>query len=390
MEDPVFKYMVYAAFGVLAVIFSIVLNWLLLRFLKNIGNNKENGSLIRWAAEHKPSIGGISFFILFLLSASSYPILPFGTDDMLNKQGIALLGSVTLGFLVGFVDDSLHISPLKKFLGQLGCAIIMISMGVFIPISDYLLLNYALTAFWVIGIMNSINMLDNMDGITAGVSTTILITILSFILLNGQIGSFFVLVLIGVIASMFGFLYFNWHPAKMYMGDSGSQFLGALLSYVSILYLWTFKGSTGFSLQQFVIPVIVFMVPMIDTFTVSIHRIARGQSPFQGGRDHTTHHLAYCGLKDNQVASTFVFMSVVAGLLAIVIYQLQANWTFYHTIAAFTYVIMVFLGMQYFYFKGKKNSYYLKQQEKLKAVKNGHANKNGHSNISLEVKLKEK
>lgn len=361
-NDTSFQLATYAIYFVVAVFFTTILSLLFLKFLKNIGTRQNNGheNLVRWASQTKPKIGGFCFFMLFLLSVCSYFLLPFQSENFFNSELLALLGSASLGFIVGLVDDSYNTPPRFKFLGQLACAIVMIAMGVLIPISNIWMVDALFTTFWVVGVMNSINMLDNMDGITASVSAFILMAALVILYLQGALAGFYVIVTVGVLAALVSYLYFNWHPSKMYMGDSGSQFLGAFLSVISILYMWQFRGDmnveVGFSLQQFVLPLLIFMLPIMDTTTVFVRRIRRGQSPFVGGRDHTTHHLAYCGLKDNQVAWIFVGLAAVTVFFTyfIVLHFLTNTWSMGLSLLSLGYVLAVFLGLQYFYEVGKR------------------------------------
>ncbi len=363
MEDQLsFRILVYAVFFILAFGFTILLNLLLLRFLKNMGTSPNGVDLVRWAAEHKPLIGGISFFIVFLLSVSSYPILPFGTEDFLNRKVFALLGCASVGFLMGFIDDALTISPAMKFLAQICCAAIMISCGIYIEICSIPILDYLFSTLWVVGIMNSINMLDNMDGITASVSLGILLGILGIVLLSSSLNSFFVIVIVGIVASLLGFLTFNWHPAKLYMGDGGSQYLGAVLAYLSILFLWNFKATpSGFDIQQFILPLVAFMLPLFDTTTVFFRRILRGQSPFQGGRDHTTHHFAYFGFSDRQVSSIFALISLLSAISVCIIFSGIGSWSDNKSLLVIGILLLLFCCFQWVYQKGKRKALSLKR-----------------------------
>ncbi len=352
---------IYAAFFLIATLFSIGVNQLLLRWLKNLGNNRRsNGqeNLVRWAAQTKPAIGGISFLILFLLSICSYFILPFGTEAKFSKALFALLGSSMVGFTIGLIDDSYNTPPRFKLIGQLTCAAIMVSMGIVIPISDLFLLNAALTTFWVVGIMNAINLLDNMDGVTAGISAVICISLLMAIYMLGGFTGFYTIVTLGVLASLIGFLFFNWHPSKMYMGDTGSQFLGAFLAFLSVVWLWKLPAGTSLSIERFLLPALVFLLPLIDTTTVTIRRIARGSSPFVGGRDHTTHHLAYCGLKDRQVAGVFVGLSLALLPLSYWVCNslLKNNWSWGKSLIVIAVLVSIFIAAQWMYEVGKKKS----------------------------------
>lgn len=357
-------FIVYGAYGIIATAFAAIVNYLLLRSVKNIGiknagsqSNNGHANLVRWASQAKPTLGGFSFFILFLLSVSSYYLLPFKNTELPARELFALLGSVSTGFVVGLVDDSFHMPPRFKFAGQLLCALLMTGMGVYINATDVFWLNALFTTFWVVGIMNAINMLDNMDGIAATVASGILVCAIAILYLQGNFTGFYTIVFIGVLAALLGFLFFNWHPSKMYMGDSGSQFLGALLAFAGILLVWPQyrpEGVSGFYLPQFVLPAVIFALPFIDTTTVFVYRIARKQSPFTGGRDHTTHHFAYCGFTDVAVARLVALVSAISvAVTVMMVKRYQENPHLFPVIAA-AYWILLFVTIQYFYRIGKR------------------------------------
>jgi UDP-GlcNAc:undecaprenyl-phosphate GlcNAc-1-phosphate transferase len=199
--------------------------------------------------------------------------------------------------------------------------------------------------FWVVGLMNSINMLDNMDGITASVSVSVILGGLYMMCSRGEEQSIYFITLIGVLAGLLGFLYFNWNPSKMYMGDTGSQFLGVFLSVVGIMYLWNGHAGPEFRIQtkQIIVALLVFIVPIIDTTTVTINRLLKGKSPFVGGRDHTTHHLSYLGLSDRQVAYVFIGLSLLSLVFLIVIDRaIGKNWDYIHFWLFLAYFLVLF------------------------------------------------
>jgi len=252
--------------------------------------------------------------------------------------------ATTVGFLLGLCDDAYNTSPILKLSTQILCGLILISTGTYINIFEANWLNYALTMVWVVGMMNSINMLDNMDSITTVVSISILGAILFTMLLAGNLGNPLIIIVIGVMASLIGFLYYNWYPSKMYMGDTGSQFLGVLLAALGIIFYWNGVGFAGEStpIGRFISVSIIFALPIIDTITVSIKRIAKGGSPFVGGKDHTTHHISYLGLNDRQVGLVFVFLSLVSMVIAIIITNYIEYWRQTHTIGFGLYFLILF------------------------------------------------
>lgn len=340
---------------VIALALSLAINYLLLKFSFNLGSrNNLAFKQVRWSSHVKPSIGGISFFIIFLLSWGIFGLVAKERVITPDTQIIGLVSASSVGFLAGLYDDAFNTNPLLKFLLQMFCGVILIVCGIKINISNIELINILFTLIWVVGLMNSINMLDNMDGVTATVSALIIGGFMFVFAFTGHPPSeFYQLVLVGVLGALIGFLKFNWHPSKIYMGDTGSQFLGVFLAATSILFLWQFnEGNQGvFQIKPLVLPALFFIIPILDTTTVTIRRMLRGESPFVGGKDHITHHLAYLGLKEKQV----VFIIVITTLLSfpIAFYLLNFNWNFYLSFGALAYVVAIFSVFQFYYKKGE-------------------------------------
>ncbi len=347
--------------------FSILINGLFLNFSKTLGvrsNTIDDGTIIRWGSTSKPAFGGISFYILFLVS---FVIAAFKHYEIATATTIGILIASSLGFMIGLADDAYNTKPLLKFLGQLLCAIILVLTGTTIDLFDNQILNIALTIFWVVGMMNSINMLDNMDAITTSVSIFICLTAAVLILIDGNLfasqKTLFIICIVQV-AALIGFLYFNWNPSRMYMGDTGSQFLGVLLAAIGIILFWNGTDQNWNGVDQHyeiafskkvLAALLVFILPIIDTTTVTINRLMRGQSPFVGGKDHTTHHLSYAGLTDRHVAIVFCIISAISLVMAIAILHFINNWN-YITIALFsTYCILLFSILFYLTKRKKKD-----------------------------------
>ena len=356
LDRPVLPSLAHFIFLLVTTLTAIGINTVLLQFFKNRSLVRRNGEphAVRWSSQTKPPIGGLGFYAVFLVVVIFYFFFPYDATFEVSSTVLALFAVASVGFIVGLIDDAYTTPPFFKFVGQLVCSAILLALGVVIPLTESWFINALLTTFWVVGIMNSVNMLDNMDGITASVSVVICIGALMILSFIGSVYSFDYFSILGVMAALLGFLYFNWHPAKAYMGDSGSQFLGAFLACIGILFMWQFKGTeTGFfSLKQFLIPVALFLMPIIDTTTVVFRRKARGQSPLVGGRDHTTHHLAYYGLSDRAVASVMIGLSCISLLFTLWMLYCLENWQSYCTALVGAYFLVVFIGIQYFYVKG--------------------------------------
>ncbi len=326
-----------------ALFFSYLVNSILLRFVKTLGIRNEKETVIRWSDQDKPALGGLSFYIIFLLSITLHSFIFSYSGSTIDFKFTGIIGATSLGFLMGLSDDAYNTRPVLKFLTQILCAIILIYSKTYIQIFDNNIFNYLLTVIWVVGLMNSINMLDNMDGITTIVSIIISFTILAIMLINHENNSVGMTIIIGLLASLLGFLYFNWNPSKMYMGDTGSQYLGVLLAALSINYLWNSVTTEEYSVsRQFLIPLISFIIPIVDTTTVVIKRISKGNSPFIGGKDHTTHHLSYLGLSEKQVAIVITLISLISSIIVVYVISSIKIWTHIYTAIFITYFLLVF------------------------------------------------
>ncbi len=346
-------------FFCISAFFSFLINWLFLKFSFNLGTrNEQDENQVRWSSNVKPAIGGISFFILFLISISIIGTLPRQADYFLDKHLIGIIASSCLGFILGLADDAYNTNPLAKFIAQLSCAFILIISDVYIHATGNHAFDFMITTLWVIGLMNSINMLDNMDAITTTVSMCIILGLIAVVAISRHtLTTFYLIILVGVLGSLCGFLYFNWNPSRIYMGDTGSQFLGVFLASTSIMFFWDYRDyntTNIIQLKQFVVPMLFFIVPLVDTITVTIRRIMRKQSPFIGGKDHITHHLAYLGLSDRMVALTLIAVSLFSLPIVSLIITNVIEWTYWVTFFAFLYFLTVFLIFQFLYNKGLK------------------------------------
>jgi UDP-GlcNAc:undecaprenyl-phosphate GlcNAc-1-phosphate transferase len=347
MADFNSHHIIFLCFFLFAALFTVLMNNILLKFSSNLGIRDHSTTIIRWSSVSKPALGGITFYIVFLIAIASFSV--FFPQEMVlqNKPSLALIGTCSLAFIMGLADDAYNTKPLLKFGVQLLCGLVFILGGMYIKTSPWEPLNYALTLFWVIGIMNSINMLDNMDGITTVTSFFIALMFITGHVFSIGVSGFDLFILIGVSASLLGFLFHNWNPSKMFMGDTGSQFVGIFLAYFGIKYFWNGMDAQQEIIQakQLTLVLIGFMLPFIDTTTVVINRLRRGQSPTVGGKDHTTHNLSYMGFKDKQVGQIFVLFSLISLVLVFVIERLIVGWSHLLTVVFWSYFFIVFLVM---------------------------------------------
>lgn len=329
------------------LVMSLLINSLLLRFSRTLGIRNKNDVTIRWSNESKPSLGGISMFFVFIFSVMAYAILKDQADVFDNKTVHGLLGAGGLAFLIGIADDAYNTKPLLKLLGQILCGVLLVLTGSIIHFTHIDEIDAVITVFWVVAIMNSLNMLDNMDGITGTVSFFILAACLvAHILLNGNISSPLVIILVAQLGGLIGFLRYNIFPSKMFMGDTGSQFLSLLVSFYAIHFLWNSSAQLEVpAWSGMLLALAAFTPAAVDTITVVVNRLKKGKSPMIGGKDHTTHHLVYKGLNDFQVWRIFLVVSLVAFFLSSAIIYGMVNSNISISLLAIPVFLFFFIAL---------------------------------------------
>jgi len=293
-------------------VFTLIATLLMHRFFviraERYKIKKTNISAERWGSQTKPILGGVTFYGGFLIAIIAFAFL-HDFNSLISSEVFGILITVTLSFMMGFADDMLNTPPGFKFFFQILAGVILIYSGIYINMFSAQWMDYALTLFWVVGIMNSVNMLDNMDAITTSVSSTVLIGAIIVLYITQPFSGVLLYVGMASLASLISFLYYNWNPSKMYMGDNGSQFLGIVLAIIGIQVFWNgVEMPNHNNVYPLLLAFMAFIVPISDTTSVTINRLLKGKSPFVGGRDHTTHHLSYFGLSDKKVA--WLLMSI--------------------------------------------------------------------------------
>lgn len=319
MRDSVESLVDLAFFFAGAFLLSVVINAIMMRFVRNLGMRHQAEITVRWSSQSKPAVGGISFYISYLMGFMFYAII-FGQQDVFdNSELLGLFITITLAFLLGLSDDAYDTKPLIKLGIQILCGFILIWTDNAVLLFDTTWINHLITIVWVVGIMNSINMLDNMDGITTISSIFIILTIIGISIPFEMVNNVEIFLLITVLGALCGFLIFNWNPSKMFMGDTGSQFLGMFLAFFSIKFLWNAGVETGnySEFSNFTLVLIAFSVPLMDTTFVTVRRLAKRQRPWVGGKDHSTHMLSYKGLTDRQVALVFIGLGLIGLMLSL-------------------------------------------------------------------------
>ena len=272
-----------------------------------------------------PYLGGVAIIIGVVLV--SYLALISSKFTWSNFWlATSVLGPAVAMGLVGLWDDLKSLNPLPRFIGQsiaglIVAFILVVNENVGNP-TGITGLDVAITVLWIVGICNSINFFDNLDGGAAG---TVAITAISLTYLAITGDQYFIAALSVVVAgSTLGFLIWNRTPARIYMGDAGALFLGVLIATLTV----RFKPSTENSISPFAIPILLLAIPILDTTVAVFSRIRRNVSPFQGGKDHLSHRLVRYGLSRKVSAVTLWLLSALYGLFAVLISIQDINYEF--------------------------------------------------------------
>ena len=253
----------------------------------------------------------------------------------------SVLGPAIVMGLVGLWDDLKSLNPLPRFIGQsiagLVVAIILILNDNIGNPTGITVLDAVITVLWIVGICNSINFFDNLDGGAAG---TVAITTISLTYLAISGDQYFIAALSIVVAgSTLGFLIWNRAPARIYMGDAGALFLGLLIATLTV----RFKPSTGHSLTSFAIPVLLLAIPILDTTVAVFSRLRRKVSPFQGGKDHLSHRLVRSGLSRRLSAITLWSLTGLFSFFAVLISLLNNRYEVIIVALALGFWLLLFL-----------------------------------------------
>jgi len=270
-----------------------------------------------------PYLGGVAIGLGIIIVTYS-ALITKGSSTNNFLLATSLIGpAIALG-LVGLWDDVKNLPPLSRFIGQ---SLIGLLVSVFLILGDNIAnltgltpLDFLITIFWIVGICNSINFFDNLDGGAAG-TIAISASFLTYLTLQSA-QSFLAALAIVVVGATCGFLIWNRPPARIYMGDAGALFLGVLIATLSI----RLNPSTESALASLAVPILLLGIPILDTSVAVLSRLRRGVSPFQGGTDHLSHRLIRLGLSRKVSVVVLWFLSVVFGILVLILTNINSQF----------------------------------------------------------------
>ncbi len=299
---------------ILTPLISALAGLALLRILQPFGRRLglvSRPRLDRWNRKAIPTIGGIG-----VIASAALALLLTGGEAVHAHRGL-LIGAALI-FLVGLYDDLRELSPPVKLIAQIMVALVVIFSGYRTGFFRNDLLNILVTVVWLVGITNALNLLDNMDGLAGGISL-VAAGFLSFFFWRNGADHDLLVISTALFGGLLAFLFYNFPPAKVFMGDSGSLLFGFTLAALAIAK--TPQASNVFAVLG--VPALLFTLPILDTIFVTLTRLLRGQSPARGGRDHTSHRLVAFGLSERQTVLVLYGIAILSGAAAALVESLN-------------------------------------------------------------------
>ena len=263
-----------------------------------------------------PRLGGLAIFIAFL-----FAVIIFADIDR-AMQGI-LLGAIMI-VILGVLDDIMTLKALPKFLVQIaaagvavyhGCTIHFISNPNVFSQASYINLNWLsvpVTIIWIVAITNAVNFIDGLDGLAVGVSAISTACLLIIALIVGEMN--IAIILAALLGSCLGFIPYNKNPAKIFMGDTGSTFLGYILATLSVQGLFKL-----YAIISFAVPFLILGIPIFDICFAFLRRIAKGQNPMVADRGHVHHRLIDMGFSQKHAVAICYMLTAILGLAAVLL-----------------------------------------------------------------------
>ena len=275
----------------------------------------------RWHTKPTALMGGVPIFVSCAVAVAFLP----GA----GRLALPLAGAVLM-CATGFVDDLIALKPSRKFLLQVLAATLPLFAGYEFAPDWPTVVSIPLTLLWMVGITNAFNLLDNMDGLTAGtaaIAATMLAIFATIYDLPVTVGA-----LLALVGACCGFLVYNFNPAKIFMGDSGSLFLGYSVAALSLTLQYRISAAGVFGIL--LVPAAVLAVPIFDTTLVTVARIRAGRSVAQGGRDHSSHRLVFLGFSERKAVLTLYVVSAVFGGMGLL---------FHYSVLSLVLSLLIFL-----------------------------------------------
>jgi UDP-GlcNAc:undecaprenyl-phosphate GlcNAc-1-phosphate transferase len=261
-----------------------------------------------------PYLGGVAIYIAFVI-----PV--FAAKIIMHQQlygVVGILSGATIMMILGLIDDLKNLKPIPKILVQLAAALIILMVNMHVKFMDNNLLNMFITVIWVVGVTNAVNLIDIMDGLAGGVTAVASLAFFVVAFLSGRVND--MIPAISLFGALAAFLVYNRPPAKIYMGDSGSLFLGFMMAVLAL--------NESYSRNNYIAvlsPIIILGVPIFETFMLIVIRLSKGILPIYGTNDHLAQRLVMIGMTKPKAVLFLIALTFVLSVMAVISTQLSMS-----------------------------------------------------------------
>jgi len=282
----------------------------------------------RWHQKETPLLGGVGiFFATMTVWLFSARMAGWG---LYGHPYLAMILGATAIFVLGLVDDIFGMDPQHKLAGQIVITAILMFFGFRLGWTDFKTANLFLSILWIVGITNAFNLLDNMDGLSAGIAFIAGLFLFFALILNpgsNHLSGPILLICTAYLGALLGFLIYNFNPASIFMGDSGSLFIGFMLACLTVVGSPSqiLGSSSVHILSVIAIPVLIVFIPILDTGFVSVMRKLFRRPISQGGRDHSSHRMVAIGFSEKRAVLMLYAFSAISGVIALAIGRLSTG-----------------------------------------------------------------
>jgi UDP-GlcNAc:undecaprenyl-phosphate GlcNAc-1-phosphate transferase len=294
----------------------------------------------RWHKKATPLMGGAAVFLSAIITwcfSFAFTDWPFIGRPYLP----VILGSLAM-FLLGLTDDIFSMDPQHKLAAQIIISSIVVYLGLRLSWTSSMTLNVFLSIVWIVGITNAFNLLDNMDGLSAGIAFIAGIFVFLTQFLKAEMSqslSFVLLASAGYLGAILGFLVYNFNPASIFMGDAGSLFIGFMIACLTMIGggQEATGGGVGHLLSVIAIPIFIVFIPIVDTGFVSVMRKLFNRPISQGGKDHSSHRMVAVGLSERKAVLVLYGFSAASGIIALTFHY----WNFSTTLVLIIFYLVL-------------------------------------------------
>lgn len=311
---------------VIAFVASCFASFLLTPFLARLAPKigmLDHPSSDRWNKRTIPLMGGIA-----ILMGTVAGVL---VTKRINTELAVILVGGTLIAVFGVIDDRFGTHPKLKFALQISLALCMVPFGVIVKLLPHRFLSIPLGVLWIVGLINAFNFLDNMDGLSSGIAAIAAFGLAALAFQTNQIA--FGVAALALAGSCLGFLRYNFHPARIFMGDCGSMLIGFFLAAIAI---GATRNHASSAFSTLVAPTIILGVPIFDTTLVTVLRLKHRIAPWRGGKDHFSHRLVALGLSETKAVFILYILGAILAFAGVAVIKLGI----YATIALLTVLIL--------------------------------------------------